>query len=53
MQTALSSIWIRVAVSVSYGDNHYTQTASIRDPYMNQIDLFENYLGWKRMLDNI
>ena len=25
MQSVLSRIWTRVAVSISYGDNHYTK----------------------------
>ena len=40
MQSVSSRIWTRVAVSISYDDNHYTTGTSIRDPYMSQIELF-------------
>ena len=31
MQSASSRIWTRVAVSISYDDNHYTTDTSIYD----------------------
>ena len=37
MQTALSRIWTRVAVSISYDDNHYTTSASV---------IFLHFAGW-------
>ena len=39
MQPALSRIWTRVAVSISYDDNHYTKGSSIRaDGVINDND---------------
>ena len=39
MQSVLSWIWTRVAVSISYDDNHYTTGASIKNCYKQLIDL--------------
>ena len=37
MQSVSSRIWTRVAVSISYDDNHYTTGTS----YLNQSDLLK------------
>ena len=42
MQSLSSRIWTRVAVSISYDDNHYTtDTSSEKILYKRQIELFD------------
>ena len=40
MQSVSSRIWTRVAVSISYDDNHYT-TGTWKGPIYGQIELFD------------
>ena len=51
MQSVSSRIWTRVAVSISYDDNHYTKVFQLSTPhkrYVKTIILFkENILIWE------
>ena len=48
MQSVSSRIWTRVAVSISYDDNHYTTSTSyiIYLIYICKLDLALNNLEW-------
>ena len=46
MQSVSSKIWTRVAVSISYGDNHYTKGTSTLVLYNNT---WNNLAVCKRM----
>ena len=45
MQSALSRIWIRVAVFISYYDNHYTTIPALADGFQQESELPQVSLG--------
>ena len=47
MQPVSSRIWTRVAVSISYDDNHYT-TGTSKSRYIDQPIIVENFtiISW-------
>ena len=44
MQSVLSRIWTRVAMSISYDDNHYTKGTSINADYTIKINIYIFFL---------
>ena len=45
MQSVSSRIWIRVAVSISYDDNHYTMGTSTRSSLEDQLEAMNDRDG--------
>ena len=44
MHSVSSRIWTRVAVSISYGDNHYTEDTSVDSCYTTDTAVYYGYV---------